>query len=65
MCAWAEQAKWAVVVGNRSPEQLAQALTRLAVSPALRESLSRRASEMADREFDGRRVRAAFKDALA
>ena len=65
MCAWAEQAKWAVVVGNRSPEQLAQALTRLAVSPTLRESLGRRASEMADREFDGRRVRVAFRDALA
>lgn len=64
-CAWAEQAKWALVVGNRSAEQLAQALTDLAASPALREALGRRGSEIADREFDGQRVRAAFKDALA
>lgn len=64
-CAWAVQAKWALVVGNRSPEQLAQALTHLAVSPALREALGRRGSEIADREFDGRRVRAAFREALA
>jgi glycosyltransferase involved in cell wall biosynthesis len=64
-CAWAEHAKWALVVGERGPAQLAQKLTDLAASPALRETLGRRASEMADREFDGRRVRAAFKDALA
>ena len=64
-CAWAEEAKWALVVGRRSPEQLAQALTHLATSPALREALGRKGSEIADREFDGRRVRAAFKEVLA
>jgi len=64
-CAWAEEAKWALVVGNRSPGQLAQALTHLATSPALREALGRRAAEIADCELDGRRVRAAFKEALA
>jgi glycosyltransferase involved in cell wall biosynthesis len=65
MCAWAEQAKWALVVGERSPDRLAQTLTHLATSPALREALSCRGAEIADREFDGRRVRAAFREALA
>ncbi len=64
-CAWAEQAKWALVVGDRSRERLALALSDLAASEAQREALGRRASEIADREFDGRHVRAAFRESLA
>lgn len=64
-CAWAEQGKWALVVGDRSRERLALALSDLAASPAQREALGRRASEIADREFDGRQVRAAFRESLA
>ena len=64
-CAWAEQANWALVVGDKSPHLLAQALANLAASPALREALGRRAFEIADREFDGQQVRAAFREALA
>jgi len=65
MCAWAEQAHWAFVVGERSPQLLAQALTDLAASAAVREALGRKASQIADRELDGRQVRTAFRDTLA
>lgn len=64
-CAWAEQAEWALVVGERGPGKLARTLVDLAENPALREALGRRAAELADRELDGRRVRVAFKAALA
>jgi glycosyltransferase involved in cell wall biosynthesis len=63
--AWAEQARWAFVVGDRGPARLAQALAGLAADPGLREALGRRATEIADREFDGERVRGAFREALA
>ena len=43
MCSWAERAKWGLVVGERSPQRLAQTLTDLAASRPLREALGRRA----------------------
>jgi glycosyltransferase involved in cell wall biosynthesis len=65
LCAWARETGWGLVVGERSPRSLALALRGLASDPRLGEALGRTASRIADSEFDGLKVRNAFRDSLA
>jgi hypothetical protein len=61
----ARQGHWGLVVSEESPVRLALALTELAGDERMREALGRAAAGLADVAYDGVKVRAAFRAALA